>query len=291
MSPDQRNRDGISIQAVGVVVQRHPRRGNLDPFYVEFIRGMESVLLDSGFNLMLQICRSSEEEIARYHHWARTGAVRAVLVVDLQTDDPRPGIVRGLGLPAVILGNPGLGKGLPAVWTNDGAAMRDAVTYLSVLGHRHIAHVGGPVQLFHTQERDAAFFATAKEYGMSAEAAHADYTEAGGARETATLFAQPFGLRPTAIIYDNDLMALGGRSHLLQAGCSIPGDISLLAWDDSLGCQLAGLSALSRDLAAYGALAARTLLDRIQGSSTGRHLAEIPHLVVRESTGPCNPRL
>ncbi|TDT74648.1 DNA-binding LacI/PurR family transcriptional regulator [Arthrobacter sp. AG258] len=275
-----------AFRAVGMVVQRHPGEGSLDPFYVEFIRGLETVLLEAGINLVVQVRESIEEEIDCYRHWSRTEAVAGVFLVDLQRADARPGVVRELGLTAVVLGNPSLGGGFPAVWTDDGSAMRSAVDYLASLGHQQIAHVGGPERLFHTQERNAAFFDAARVHGMYGRAVHADYTAAGGARETAALLAQPRGNQPTAIIYDNDLMALGGRREALDSGYLVPGDISLLAWDDSLRCQRAGLSVLSRDIAAYGELAAKVLLGGVEGSPDKRLPGEVPHLVVRDTTAP-----
>lgn len=273
-------------QTMGMVVQRRAVKGSLDPFYVQFVRGMEDVLLSAGVDLLMQIRRTTDEEIACYEKWSRSKEVSGVLLVDLQTADERPRIVRELGLPAVILGNPARGEGFPSVRTDDYAAMSSAVAYLASLGHRQIAHIAGPEQLVHTQQRHAAFVATSRSNGIYGQTVHADYTETCGGIETARMLAQPPGNQPTAIIYDNDLMALGGHGQLLQAGYAIPKDMSILAWDDSLRCQLEGITALSRDLASYGALAAETLLNRVNGSTVDERLAEVPHLVVRDSTAP-----
>ncbi|MDD0857852.1 substrate-binding domain-containing protein [Arthrobacter alpinus] len=69
--------------------------------------------------------------------------------------------------------------------------------------------------------------------------------------------------QPTAIIYDDAVMAMGGLAALAELGLAVPDQVSVLAWDDSVQCQLAGVSALSHDVAAYGELAAELLLSHV----------------------------
>ena len=73
------------------------------------------------------------------------------------------------------------------------------------------------------------------------------------------------------MIYDNDVMAIAGMSVAQEMGLSVPGDLSIVAWDDSPLCQLTHppLTALSRDIPAYGAHAARQLLAAIAGEPIG----------------------
>jgi len=74
-------------------------------------------------------------------------------------------------------------------------------------------------------------------------------------------------------------------------GRSVPGDVSIVAWDDSPLCQLVHppLTALNRDIAAYGAHAARLLLSLIEGVPTDDFQDETPRLVPRGSTAPPRP--
>ena len=63
---------------------------------------------------------------------------------------------------------------------------------------------------------------------------HADYTPKGGIEATKRLLS--VNPRPTAIIYDNDVMAMAGMGIAREMGFDIPGDLSIMAWDDSLMC-------------------------------------------------------
>ena len=61
--------------------------------------------------------------------------------------------------------------------------------------------------------------------------------------------------RPTAIVFDNDVMAIAGLGVAQEMGLAVPADLSIVAWDDSTLCRLVhpSLTALRRDIPAYGA--------------------------------------
>lgn len=89
-------------------------------------------------------------------------------------------------------------------------------------------------------------------------------------------------------MYDNDIMAVAGLSVAAEMGLSVPGDVSLLAWDDSQLCRLTHptLSAMSHDVHGLGADAARTLFEVITGEGSGSHPVPPPVLTPRGSTAP-----
>src|SRR5206468_8111268 len=74
------------------------------------------------------------------------------------------------------------------------------------------------------------------------------------------------------IFYDNDVMAIAGLAVAQEMGLSVPGDLSIVAWDDSPLCSLVHppLTALTRDIAEYGAHAARELLAAVDRSEERR---------------------
>jgi DNA-binding LacI/PurR family transcriptional regulator len=113
-----------------------------------------------------------------------------------------------------------------------------------------------------------------------------DYTGEEGGRATRRLLIEAD--RPTAIIYDNDVMAVAGLAVAQEMGLSVPGDLSIVAWDDSPLCSLVHppLTALTRDIAEYGAHAVRQLLAAIDGKHLGSVEAATAHLTPRGSTAP-----
>lgn len=115
-----------------------------------------------------------------------------------------------------------------------------------------------------------------------------DYSGEAGARATRSLLTAAAPDRPTAIVYDNDIMAVAGLAVAAEMGLSVPDDVSLLAWDDSQLCRITHppLSAMSHDVHGFGAEAARTLFGVITGDGPGSHPVPTPVLTPRGSTAP-----
>ncbi|MFB7511633.1 LacI family DNA-binding transcriptional regulator [Streptomyces sp. NPDC056144] len=281
---------GGRAQAVGLVVRRPARTLGVEPFFMEFISGVETVLADHSYALMLQMATDQEQEIEVCRRWWGERRVDGVFLMDLQTADARVEAVRDIGLPAVAIGPPEVTGGLPAVWSDDGESVHEIVRYLAALGHRRIARVAGPAGFAHTAVRDAALAEACREAGIpEAAVVHTDYTGDAGARATRALLISPE--RPTAIVFDNDIMAVAALSVAQELGLSIPADLSIVAWDESPLTQVVRptLSAVTRDIPAYGAHSAAALLALIDGEDVGDTREGYAHFVPRGSTSPPPP--
>ena len=273
---------------VGLVLRRSARQLAAEPFYGELIGGLEDELAGRGFQLLLQVVDEMPRELDSYRRWAATGAVRAVVLTDLVPDDPRPALLAELGLAGIVLGEPGPGIDIPAVRTAGYAPMGDAVRRLAGLGHARIARVSGPPLFVHTQERTRGFVDAMAALGLVGVMEEGDYSAESGAEAVRRLLREPDP--PTAIIFDNDIMAIAGREAARELGVDVPASLSIVAWDDSEQCQLAvpPLSAMSHDVHARGVLAARTLLALLDGEEVGDVFTEPPVFVARGSTAPAH---
>ncbi|MFK8850798.1 LacI family DNA-binding transcriptional regulator [Streptomyces sp. Ac-502] len=275
------------VDAVGLAICRPARLLGLEPFYMEFISGIEGVLAERSCSLLLRLVRDLDEEIALQESWWRGRLIGGSVLVDFHQDDPRVEPLRALGLPAVAVGHPSLTGGLPSLWTDDATAVAEAVRYLAALGHRRIARVGGPAGLGHSAIRATAFETTLRELGLDGtRQTTTGFAGEEGARATRSLLLAPD--RPTAILYDNDIMAVAGVGVAAELGLSVPDDLSLLAWDDSQLCRLTHptLSAMSHDVHAFGAEVALALFDVIAGKDVASHPVPRPALTPRGSTAP-----
>lgn len=278
---------GASAKAVGLALCRPARILGIEPFFMELISGVEGELSARSYALTLQVVADQEAEIAVYRRWWGERRVDGVFVCDLRLDDGRVPVLEELQLPAVVIGGPGHTGALASIWSDDAAALVEAVEYLVALGHRRVARVGGLPGLLHTEIRTRAFAEICGRLGLAeVSTVESDYTGEEGARATRRLLSSAH--RPTAVIYDNDVMAIAGLSVAQEMGLSVPGDLSIVAWDDSPLCQLVHppLTALGRDIPAYGAHAARQLLAAIAGESISGVQDETAHLTPRGSTAP-----
>jgi DNA-binding LacI/PurR family transcriptional regulator len=175
---------------------------------------------------------------------------------------------------------------LISVWQDDRACVQAVVGYLAEQGHRRIARVGGSSSYWHSVLRREAFESVAAAAGLSALSVAADYTAEHGAEATVGLLgsAEP----PTAILYDSDVMAAAGLGVPQRMGLSVPGGVSIVSWDDSALCELMhpALTALRRDIAAAGSVAARMLRELTAGGHPESLAEPASALQVRMSSGP-----
>ncbi|HKT04838.1 MAG TPA: LacI family DNA-binding transcriptional regulator [Rugosimonospora sp.] len=275
---------------LGLVVDRPARTLGIESFFMQLISGIESTLSARSVGLLLQVTADQHDEMEAYRRWWAQRRVDGVILVDLHREDPRVALLEELRMPAVVVGGPeGLGS-LPGVWSDDAGAMTAVVDYLAALGHRRIARVAGLAELCHTAVRSRALAAAATRLGLTdVVTINTDYTGDEGARATRALLSRRPA--PTAIIYDNDVMAVAGVAVAHEMRVAIPAEVSVVAWDDSPLCQLVHpqLSAVSRDIVAYGAHAAACLLEVVSGAEVGSFQDEAPRLVPRGSTAAPTP--
>ncbi len=270
---------------LGLVVDRPARTLGIEPYFMQLISGIEGELAGRDVALLLQMTEDQSAQIATYRRWWAERRVDGVFLVDLRVDDERLGVVAELGMPAIVVGGPQGTAGLPGLWNDEAAAVRAVVEYLAALGHRRIARVAGLPELWHTVWRGEAFEAAARELGVTPVGGTTDYTGDAGARLTRRLLAS--AEPPTAIVYDNDIMAVAGLAVATEMGVPVPERLSIVAWDDSVLCGLVHppLTAVSLDIPAYGAAVARRLLDLVSGLPVESGCNATPVLSPRASTG------
>ncbi len=280
---------GAHAGALGLVLARPASTLGVEPFFMKLISGMESAMASSQTALLLQVVPDHDAEIATYRRWWAERRVDGVFLIDLRRADKRVAVLEELKLPAMVVGGPGHHGTLPGVWIDDASAMVMVVEYLAALRHRRIARIAGVAGMLHTELRTEAFDDVSARLGLEwATTVNTDYSPDQGAQATRRLLsaASP----PSAIVYDNDVMAVAGVSVAHEMGVDVPGDLSIMAWDDSVLCEIVHppLTAVSRDITAYGAQVAEHLLALLNGQSVSDVEEAPPRLVVRGSTARPN---
>lgn len=284
-------------ETVGIVLYRDPEQIGMEPFYMTVLGGIEAVLGAREMNLLLRIedprrvDNPAARDLAVYERWAGEGRVDGVILFDHVSEDPRPPLLDKFRLPHVRMGIAPGTEPKPRsanVTVNQGDDAATLVSALRELGHRRIGFISGPVGLLHEQEKTAEIIAHARSLGMSVVLAPADYTLVDGGKATIAAMA---GLVPgssefpTALIYGNDLMAVGGLQTLKQLGLDVPGQVSVISWDDSTMCQLGHppVAALARSVGELGRSAAGLLLELIDGHEA-RNIAAPPGVLLRRGS-------
>ncbi|MGV9803461.1 substrate-binding domain-containing protein, partial [Mycobacterium sp. NPDC003449] len=113
------------------------------------------------------------------------------------------------------------------------------------------------------------------------EAGDIDMASGMAAAEQLISGAEP----PTAIVATSDVHAVAAIKALDRKGVSVPGQVSVIGFDDAPIADLVGLTTIHQPLAEKGRAAATILLDLLQGRSRRRSVKPT-QLIVRSSTGP-----
>jgi DNA-binding LacI/PurR family transcriptional regulator len=173
------------------------------------------------------------------------------------------------------------------VRTDEPRGVQLGVGHLVELGHRRIAHVDGGRRMLASAERRQGYLDAMRLHGLAAYArvVAGGFGEEDGARAARELLDDP----PTAVTTFNDLSATGLLDVLRRNGLAVPGDISVVGYDDSSLSRLAhiDLTTVAQDIATMATLAVARAVDRVDGAAVAhREVVIAPRLVVRGTTGP-----
>jgi DNA-binding LacI/PurR family transcriptional regulator len=275
--------------AIGFVLQRDPTVLESDPFFASFIGGVESVLGDRGYALVLQMATDPETTLDRYRSLIGGRRVDGVFLSEIEIDDPRIPLLEQLRVPVVAINADRGDFPFPSVRQDHVAGIQRLISYLVSLGHQRIAHVSGPRQYVHSRQREIAWREAVESSGATPDrSVVGDFTYEGGRRAADELLVGAD--RPTAVLCANDLTAVGFMARSLELGFSVPGDISVMGYDGiPLGEYVRPtLTTLRTSPHLIGAEAARILVDQIEGIPVEDVEIAAVDLLVRDSTGPAS---
>jgi DNA-binding LacI/PurR family transcriptional regulator len=128
-----------------------------------------------------------------------------------------------------------------------------------------------------------------RSHGLPARVLPGGLTEQAGGAAARCLLSEAL---PSAVVAFNDRCAVGLLDTALRAGLSVPGDLSIVGFDDDRLSRLAhiNLTTVGQDVPKLASLAVQRLIDRLDGTATpDREDIVAPHLLVRGTTVPPSP--
>jgi LacI family transcriptional regulator len=265
-----------------------------------FTRVMSGVLeeLTSAHYFYFTACHDWKKELIE--HYPRMLVERSVdgfLLLNTPADQI------AVPVPVVAISAHSVVENVTNIVLDHHVAAQLALTHLYELGHRRIAFIRGPRAIPDSEFRWEGIQQAAREMGLKLDPALAIRIDSAGWQMKAGYhpMAPEIGYKPmqallektrdfTAIFCFNDIAAIGAIRALKEAGLSVPGDISVVGFDDILSAAYytPSLTTVRQPLMEMGKRGAQVLLERIANRENG-YPAEIvmaPELVVRESTGP-----
>jgi LacI family transcriptional regulator, galactose operon repressor len=280
-----------SATARNLSLGRTQTLGVIAPFFtspsvVERLRGIDDVVGGSAYDLTLFNIETAEQRRAALRRFARRDRVDGVIVISLPLT---PAEVRALHrdrVPTVLVDV--AHALLPNVAIDDVAGGAMAAGHLLEAGHDRIAFVGdvedNPFAFASSQRRLEGMRRALREAGV---ALPASYVRRGpfGRESALALTRELLALRrrPSAIFAASDVQAFGVLDAAARAGLNVPGDLSVIGFDDIELASAIGLTTVRQPLRESGRLGARLLLRALDGEETSSRAAssaELPELEI-----------
>ena len=273
-------------EAIGILT---PDIGN--PFFAELAAAIEYEAERQGYTVFMNSTGgNSNREIALLQR-LRDRHVDGLIVMTNAPDDGK--LAQNINQhDAIVLVDEDVpGATVPKVFVENRHGGYLATKCLLAAGHRRIAYIGGPETLFSAAERREGYSDALREPGIAIDSAlvrHGDYSREFGRSAVTELLAAP--MRPTAVFAGSDFIAVGVLQAAREAGLNLPGDLSLVGFDDMMFADLLapGLTTVRQPTADLGRAGLATLL-AIINKETPPAVTRLPvTLIERQSV--CPPR-
>lgn len=258
-----------------------------NPFYPGLVRGLQTTAAPAGYDVLIYDTDGEPEGERRAMSWLRQGRADGVVGTFFHLRAPELAEVTRSKIPIVRLEGARKSRGtlpIDSVFIDNAEAAAAMTRLLIRRGHRRIAMILGE---FGPGRRRALGYETVMREAGLATAIITDktYSEQAGARAMQTLLASGRE-RPTAVFGANDMLAIGAMQAARSAGLAIPADMAIVGFDDIPTAKLLGLTTVRQPEFELGALAARTLIERLQPGglrAPGRSLELKFEIVERDS--------
>ncbi|MGJ9403847.1 LacI family DNA-binding transcriptional regulator [Arthrobacter sp. KK5.5] len=253
------------------------------PFHAEIVDAAYAEAADRGYEIALSAVANGRPETRAIESLLDFGSEALILISPTLGNQELFGYARQV--PIVTLLRDDVDGTVDSVSSDNDAGIRMAVEHLVGLGHRRIVHVDGGTAVS-ANERRAAFRAEMLRHGLEPVVIPGGPHEEDGAGAGQALGTDI----PSAVICFNDRSALGLMESLRASGLQVPGDVSVLGYDDSQFARLSyvQLSSVSQDAPLLAAAAVERAVGRIEGSTSPARIVRTPHLVVRKTTAAPN---
>lgn len=261
-----------------------------NPFYLEVLKGVEATARAAGYAVLMGNTENDSDREVEYFDMLRDGHADGMILMTGKLPEREGFLASVAGAPVVVALEEIENAGFPHVMIDNEGAARDAVEHLIGLGHKRIAHISGPVPEIMSVHRREGYRKAMQAAGLPIPDGYeqtGDYLLHSGQRLCRALFELP--VPPTAIFCANDEMAFGVIRELRRLGLDVPGDVSVVGFDDLFLSEAfyPPLTTISQPRTDIGRAAMNMLLAMLSGGLTPRRPVMMPTaLKVRGTTAP-----
>lgn len=279
-------------RTIGIILPISAREAYENSFYLEAIRGISQFCNQRQYINTVITGQHEAEMLQAVRTMTRSGQVDGFIVLYSRQHDPVIDYLYNEGLLYVLIGKAYQFANQTIYIDNDNLlAGQEATEYLYQLGHRKIAYLGSESTLIYSADRQSGYQTTllrhgimpCPEYCVEIPSVLKDAPE----RIRRLLEMED---RPTAILVSDDILAVSLQQVCWEMGISIPQDLSILSFNNSLFARLTTPQLTSIDINSLqlGIEAASQIINHIENPNLLATKIIVPHyLIERNSCSPC----
>ena len=250
-----------------------------NPMFFDLVRGVERAAGGEGYTLLLaETEESAHNELRSAERLLRVAD--GLMLVSSRLKDSE--ILALAATKPIVIVNRAV-PGVPSVLVDVDYGIGEGLRHLAGLGHRSIAYLAGPERSWMSEHRWECIQRRSEWANVSAHRINVGSPTVDGGRSAAT---QVRASEATAVMAFNDLMAIGLMQELLLAGATVPGDYSIIGFDNIFGSDFTTppLTTIASPLSEVGAQAFATVIGGDERSTEDQSTLT-SRLIVRGSTG------
>jgi DNA-binding LacI/PurR family transcriptional regulator len=276
-------------KTIGIILPPTSDRETFEnPFFLETIRGISQFCNGRQYISTIVSGQNSEELLAAIRTMVRSGQVDGFILVYSKEDDAIIEYLNEEGLLYVLIGKAQQFANLTIYIDNDNVlAGKEATDYLYNLGHRKIAYLGSESIKFFSADRKTGYQLSMLQHDLAVEKKYMIEVNDVYLDECKELLEMLRSEdRPTAIVVSDDILAVSLERVCIQCGLTIPNDLSIISFNDSLFARLTHppLTSINVNSSQLGIEAASQLINHIENPNLVATKIIVPHsLVERES--------
>jgi DNA-binding LacI/PurR family transcriptional regulator len=262
-----------------------------DPFIAEVVSGIEEIANERGYSVVLSNSNADADREVKVVHSFHERRVDGIIVTASRVGALYIPLLSQLKSPIVLINNQHTDDDdfVHSVMIDNVESGRAAMQHLIELGHERIGYIGDAAGFQSDTERFAGYRQSLALAGLPflpELVAHGDGKPEGGARAMEKLLA--LNDPPTAVFCYNDMSALGALGAIHARGLNVPGDISVVGFDDIFFASFTRplLTTIRQPKRRMGRLAMETMLKLFSGENSRTAIRVNGELIVRESTAP-----
>ena len=275
-------------KTIGIILPPSSRQAYENPFYLEAIRGIGQFCNGHKYTSTVITGQSNEEILDAIQTTVSESYVDGFIVLYSKEDDKIVDYLYSEGFTYVLIGKAKQFTNETIYIDNDNImAGKQATEYLISLGHQKIAYLGSESIMIFSSDRKAGYHMALMQNDLPIEKSYCIEVDNVFMDECKPLWELLRSEnRPTAMVVSDDILAVSLERVCNQCGISIPEDLSIISFNDSLFAKLTSPQLTSIDVNSFqlGIEAASQLINHIENPNLLATKIIVPHRIIERDS-------